>query len=156
MKTAAHLEKFRRLHSVVQRLDIRNDCELWIWTAMNACSHLLNAALHHVGATEEIDSFHSQVEGLYCVPDRTNGTTRDTVHVPGDVMHVNQPPIRGPLPAGIRNACAMLQIIENLREPYVRGSQPVSVNEVGQWKHAYRTCVIELSCVLNIAAEETT
>lgn len=150
MKIAAHLMKFRRLHSMVQRLDIQADCELWIWTAMNAGNHLLNAALHHVGATQETDSFHTQVEGLYCVPDRMNGTVRDTVHAPGDIMHIGQPLIEGQLPFAVNNACAMLQIIENLREPYVRGSRPADPTETEQWKDAYQSCVVQLASVLDV------
>ena len=69
MKIASHIDKFRRLDALKQRLDSEADRELWIWTAMNACTHLLNAALHQCGATDETDSFHSQVEGLYAVPD---------------------------------------------------------------------------------------
>lgn len=138
---------------MVQRLDIQADCELWIWTAMNAGSHLLNAALHHVGATQETDSFHTQVEGLYCVPDRTNGTVRDIVHAPGDIMHIGQPLIESQLPPAVDEACAMLQIIENLREPYVRGSRPTSSAETKQWRHAYQSCVVQLASVLDGRAE---
>lgn len=108
-----------------RRLDPEADSELWIWSAMNACTHLLNAALHHCGLTQEIDSFHTQVEGLYVVPDRNSGTLIDSQHLPGDVMHVDQPPIARPLPPAIEHACAALKTIEDLRKPYVRGNEPV-------------------------------
>lgn len=68
MKIAAQLEKFRRLDATLAHLDPRADCELWIWTAMNAGVHLLNAALHRAGATREVDSFHTQVDGLFGAP----------------------------------------------------------------------------------------
>lgn len=144
MKIAAHLEKFEHLDATLQRLDPRADCELWIWTAMNAGVHLLNAALHHVGATREIDSFHTQVEGLYAVPDRARGTRADAMHAPGDVMHVGQPPIAGPLPSAIERACASLRLIEDLREPHVRGSEPVAAGAEQTWRRAYQTCVAGL------------
>ena len=144
MKTASHLEKFRRLDATLQRLDSRADCELWIWTAMNAGVHLLNAALHHVGATRDTDSFHSQVEGLYAVPDRARGTFADAMHAPGDVMHFGQPPIAGPLPAAIEQACPSLKLIEDLREPHVRGSEPIQPSAEQAWAHAYRECVEHL------------
>jgi len=57
MKIEAHLTKFRRLDAMKQRLDVEVDRELWIWTSMNAATHLLNAALHHCGASAETDSF---------------------------------------------------------------------------------------------------
>lgn len=141
MKIAAHLEKFRRLDATLGRLDPRVDCELWIWTAMNAGVHLLNAALHHAGATHETDSFHTQVEGLYAVPDRARGTVADAMHLPGDVMHVGQPPIGGTLPSAIAHACVSLKLIEDLREPHVRGSEPVEAHADRIWQRAYRDCV---------------
>jgi hypothetical protein len=144
MKIAAHLDKFRHLDTSLRRLDPRSDSELWIWTAMNAGVHLLNAALHHVGATDEVDSFHTQVEGLYAVPDREQGTTADVMHVPGDVMHVGQPPIERPLPTTIEQAAKSLKVIEDLREPYVRGSEAIPEGAEEEWVRAYQECVRQL------------
>ena len=148
MKIAAHLDKFRHLDATLERLDPRVDCELWIWTAMNAGVHLLNAALHHTGATCETDSFHTQVEGLYAVPDRARGTVAVAIHPPGDVMHVGQPPVAGPLPSAIERACASLKLIEDLREPHVRGSEPVEPNAERTWQRAYGDCVDSLHATL--------
>ncbi len=152
MKIASHLEKFGRLDAVKRRLDPVADRELWIWTAMNACTHLLNAALHRCGATEEIDSFHSQVEGRYAVPDRDNGTLSDSQHRPGDVMHVDQPPVGRPTPPAVERACAALKILEDLRAPHVRGNQPVPDGAASQWELAYSECVAKLSAALGVSA----
>jgi hypothetical protein len=141
MKIATHVAKFRRLDDALQRLDPRSDSELWIWTAMNAGVHLLNAALHHAGATREMDSFHTQVEGLYALPDRVGGSFRDALHPPGDVMHVGQPPISHPVPAAVDRGCAALKLIEDLRELYVRGSDPVPPDAERAWLQAYRDFV---------------
>ena len=148
MKIAAHLEKFRRLDTSLRRLDPRRDSELWVWTAMNAGVHLLNAALHRSGATDEVDSFHTQVEGLYAVPDRARNTFTDALHPPGDVMHVGQPPIARPVPAALERACASLKLIEDLREPHVRGSDPIPVGAEEAWTRAYRDCVQGLQAAL--------
>lgn len=153
MKIAAHIDKFRRLDAALKRLDPRADSELWIWTAMNAGVHLLNGALHHAGATDEIDSFHTQVEGLYAVPDRGKGTTSDALHAPGDVMHVGQPPLARPLPSGIQRACVSLKVIEDLREPHVRGSEPIEPGAEQAWVQAYRDCVEQLLGALGTAGE---
>lgn len=144
MKIASHLEKFRRLDAMLRRLDPGIDQELWIWTAMNAGVHLLNAALHACGATKETDSFHTQVEGLYAVPDRTAGTVRDAMHLPGDVMHVGQPPLATRLPPGIERASTALRAIEDLREPFVRGSERADTRLQQDWLAAYAICVREL------------
>ena len=154
MKIASHLEKFRRLDATLLRLDPGSDQELWVWTAMNAGVHLLNAALHASGATTESDSFHSQVEGVYAVPDRTAGTLHDAMHGPGDVMHVGQPPVARPLPLGIERASAALRTIEDLRERFVRGSERADAPLQHGWRAAYATCVRELLAVLDTSKHE--
>lgn len=141
MKIQAHIAKFKNLDATLQRLDPRSDSELWIWTAMNAGVHLLNAALHSTGATRELDSFHTQVEGLYAVPDRALGVLKDVLHEPGDVMHVGQPPIAQPLPPEIERASISLKVIEDLREPHVRGSEAIRPGAEQEWTRAYRDCI---------------
>lgn len=150
MLITAHIEKFRRLNAMTRRLDPETDRELWLWTAMNAATHLLNAALHHAGLTQEIDSFHSQVEGLYCVPDRTTGRLTDAMHPLGDVMHFGQPPLDQRIAPAIERAGAALKVIQDLRRPYVRGNDPISSGATHQWEGAYRECVDQLSTVLEM------
>ena len=139
MLVAAHVEKFRRMEAALGRLDPEADPELWIWTAMNGLTHLMNAALHRLGLTTEVDSFHSQVEGLWAIPDRRTGRLADAMHRPGegDVMHLGRPPIPAPLPEPILRAGAALKIIEDLRTPYVRGSDPVPKGASSAWLEAY-------------------
>lgn len=154
MLIAAHIDKFRRLNKTKGRLDPEADCELWIWTAMNAATHLLNAALHHVHLTQQIDSFHSQVEGLYWVPDRNTGALTDAIHAPGDIMHFGQPRLGEPIPSTIERAGAALKVIEALRGPYVRGNDPIPRGATQQWERSYRTCVAELVGLLGIQLGE--
>jgi hypothetical protein len=136
---------------MLTRLDPVEDCELWIWTAMSGCTHLLNAALHRCGASVETDSFHTQANGLYAVPQRPGNQLVDAMHAPGDVMHVGQPPLAAPLPPVVERACAALRILEDLREPHVRGSEPVPPGAEQQWRDAYRQCVTGLSDALGPA-----
>ena len=150
MKNDTHIDKFRRLDDALKRLRPDVDYELWIWTAMNACVNLLNAALHRSGLTDETDSFHTQVEGLYARPDRVRGTVSDAIHAPGDVMHAGQPALATPLPDAIAKASSALALIEDLREPFVRGSGAPSAEETADWERAYRTCVSELSLLLEL------
>jgi hypothetical protein len=149
MNIAAHVEKFRRLDATLAKLEPRTDQEMWIWTAMNAGVHLLNAALHACGATQAQEAFHTQVEGLYVVPDRGTGALRDAMQPPGDVMHVGQPPIAAPLPAGIERGSAALRTIEDLRERFVRGDERAGADLQNEWTAAYATCVRELRAVLD-------
>jgi hypothetical protein len=148
MLIESHLDKFRRMHATLAKLDPASDCELWIWTAMNGGTHLLNAALHHLALTQELDTFHSQVEGLYCVPDRASGALSDALHAPGDVMHFGQPPLGVPAPASIERAARALKVIEDLREPHVRGTVQIPDGAPARWLAAYRECVTELNAIL--------
>jgi len=150
MKIQSHVDKFHRLDAARQRLDPVNDCELWIWTCMNAGVHLLNAALHASGATEETDTFHSQVEGLYARPDRATNALVDVMHPPGDVMHYGQPPIAAGVPVEVQRAGAALRVIEDMREPYVRGEATPSRDVVAAAEEAYRVCVRSLGAVLRM------
>lgn len=154
MKIASHIEKFRRLDATLGRLAPATDQEMWIWTAMNAGVHLLNAALHTCGATREEDAFHSQVEGLYAVPDRATGAMHDELRPLGDVMHVGQPPIIAPVPPAIERASVALRTIEDLRERFVRGGEQASAAQGVEWRAAYASCVRELSTVVASAGEE--
>ena len=150
MLTTAHIEKFSRMEAALARLHPEEDRELWIWTAMNGLTHLLNAAMHEAGLTKAADSFHSQVEGLYGVPDRKTGRVTDAMLRPGegDVMHLGRPPVPGQLPAAIQRAGAALKVIEDLRVPFVRGDEPVPIGAVECWRTAYAECVSELSLIL--------
>lgn len=151
MKIASHIAKFRRLDATLVRLDPGTDQEMWIWTAMNAGVHMLNAALHACGATAEHDAFHTQVEGLYVVPDRATGALRDAMPPLGDIMHVGQPPIAATVPAGVERASAALRIIEDLRERFVRGDERAPRDVQQAWVAAYATCTRELHAVLGSA-----
>ena len=70
---------------------------------------------------------------------------------PGDLMHVDQPPVDRPKPPAVERACAALKIIEDLRAPHVRGNQPVADGAAGQWERAYAECVAQLSAALGIS-----
>jgi len=150
MKNSSHIAKFRRLDAALAKLDAQGDSELWIWTAMNACVNLLNAALHQAGLTQESDLFHTQVEGVYARPDRSAGTLSDVSAPPGDVMHAGQPALSTPLPDGLQKASLALASIEDLRETFVRGGDVPTKMMTEEWQRAYRSCRAELSHLLNI------
>lgn len=153
MKNSSHIAKFRRLDAALSKLDAEDDSELWIWTAMNACVNLLNAALHHAELTHESDLFHTQVEGVYARPNRTAGTLTDVAASPGDVMHAGQPALSTPLPASLQTASLALASIEDLREGFVRGSEVPTRLMTEQWQRAYRSCRAELCRMLNVGIE---
>ena len=121
MNVAAHLEKIRKLESLRARLDPLEDFELWFWSAMNAGTHAVNAALHDAGATLADDVFPTQ-PGVYLVP-QPDGSLRPSFHPPGDVLHVGRPKVDGPIPPDIAAMMQAMETIEHHRDPCIRGER---------------------------------
>lgn len=136
-----HLEKVERIAALVARLDPLEDFELWAWMCMTAATHAVNAALHRLGATREDGNYSYHVIGLYVVPPRENGRWRKRACPPGDIVHVDAPPIPGRMPPKMGEACAALRVLEDLREPYVRGAAPATPELVESTWEAFRTCI---------------
>lgn len=121
MKVASHLEKITKLESLRARLDPMEDFELWFWSAMNAGTHAVNAALHHAKSTRDDDVFPTQ-PGVYLVqqPDRS---LKPGFHALGDVLHVGRPKVEGPVPEDIARMMHDMEIIEYHRDPCIRGER---------------------------------
>src|SRR3989304_2796475 len=96
MIVASHLEKIRKLEALRARLDPLEDFELWFWSAMNAGTHAVKAALHHAGITRADDVFPTQ-PGVYLVP-QPDATLRAAFHPLGDILHVGRPKVEGAVP----------------------------------------------------------
>lgn len=141
MYIGSHLEKVERIETLLARLDPLEDFELWAWMCMTAATHAVNAALHRLGSTREDGNYSYHVIGLYVVPPRENGRWQKKACPPGDIVHVDAPPAPGRVPAKMAEAYAALRRLEDLREPYVRGAEPVTRELVERTREAYRTCI---------------
>ena len=141
MKIAAHLEKVKRLDAVRGRLDPLEDFELWFWMTLSAGTQALNAALHSVGATDAGDYFCTQSADVYLEAGDEQGAWKHAIRFGCDVVHVGMPPIEAPIPAALERACRAMAVIEEVRDPFVRGDGEVTPAVVARCDDAYRECL---------------
>ena len=121
MNVASHLEKIRKLEALRARLDPMEDFELWFWTAMNAGTQAVNAALHDAGVTRTDDVFPTQ-PGVYLVP-QPDATLKPSFHPLGDILHVGRPKVEGAIPDDIAEMMRKMEVIEHHRDPCIRGER---------------------------------
>lgn len=148
MEIAVHREKIARLEDLRRRLDPVADFELWMWTSMTAATNALNACLHHLGLTPPGKYYPYQIPGLYVEPEPVDGKWRKLFAAPGDVIHIGLPPFEGTIPPRVLEAVKSLDVIEDFREPYVRGDGPITPALAASCQAAYERCMTILNEIL--------
>lgn len=141
MLIADHMEKVERLSDLLAGLDPVDDFEMWMWTSMTVATNAVNAVMHHLGITAEGDYYAHQIPGLYVVPPPKGHVWERVILPPGDVIHVGFPPIRGTVPGELQRAFDALSVLEDMREPYVRGDQPITPALVESCRTAFADCL---------------
>ena len=121
MNVTSHLDKITKLEALRARLDRMEDFELWFWTAMNAGTHAVNAALHHAGITRPDDVYPMQ-PGVYLVP-QPDASLKPAYCPLGDILHVGRPKVEGDIPADIAEMMKNMEAIEHHRDPCIRGER---------------------------------
>ena len=121
MNVASHLEKIGKLEALRAKLDPMEDFELWFWTAMNAGTQAVNAALHHAGVTRPDDVFPTQ-PGVYLIP-QADKSLKPGFHPLGDILHVGRPKVEGAIPDDVAKMMAEMEVIEHHRDPCIRGER---------------------------------
>ncbi|TAK81566.1 MAG: hypothetical protein EPO20_26075 [Betaproteobacteria bacterium] len=139
MNVASHLQKIRKLEALRSRLDPMDDFELWFWSAMNAGTHAVNAALHDAKITRADDVFPAQ-PGVYLVP-QPDSSVRPAFHPLGDVLHVGRPKIDAPIPEDVAAMMHEMELIEHHRDPCIRGERPPTPAIAQQCERALRRCL---------------
>jgi hypothetical protein len=139
MNTAAHLEKIARLEALRARLHPLDDFTLWFWTAMNAGTHAVNVALHEAGITRSDDVFPTQ-PGVYLVASAGKGH-KPAFHPLGDILHVGRPKIDAQIPSDVGEMMALMEIIEEHRDPCVRGDREPTQAVVDECGAALSRCL---------------
>jgi hypothetical protein len=136
----AHLEKVRRMEAVRARLDSLEDFELWFWMSMCGGTHAINAALHRVGATDDGEYFCTQSVDVYLERGDKPGEWRHSLRYGCDIIHVGMPAVQVPIPAPLRDACNAMLVLEELRDPCIRGDRAITPQIVAAVENAYRNC----------------
>ena len=151
MKVAGHLEKVKRFDAVRGRLDPGEDFELWFWMTLSAGTNALNAALHCVGATDDGEYFCTQAVDVYLGLDEASGTWKPAIRFGCDIIHVGMPEIDKPLPPALEGACRAMEVLEEVRDPCVRGDAAVTAEVIAACDAAYRECLALTGRVLGPA-----
>ena len=162
MRIADHLEKFERLDAARQSLDQTEDPELWFWTTVTAAMQAMNAALHAVGCTEERNDFPTQIMGVYerlssdektferqalppgdlhlglapLYPDGPEFIQKPPLNPPGNVS-LGIPQLLRPPPDELRAAFRTVEVIEEVRDPSIRGTAPLTPELINACEQAY-------------------
>lgn len=139
MKIDSHLAKVRRLRATRDRLDPLDDFELWFWAGMHAGTHAVNAALHHAGLTRDDEVFATQ-PGVYLVPS-ADGPPREALHPLADVLHVGRPHVPGEIPQDLARMMHAMEVVEQYRDPCVRGDRAPTAEIVAECDAALRECL---------------
>ncbi len=140
MKVAAHLSKLERFEAVRRRLDPYDDFEMWYWMSLSGGTAIINAALHCAGLTDENRYFATQVPDVYVVVS-IDGTWRSVLARRCDLIHIGLPEVRDPLPPWIAKAYAAMEVLENHRDPCVRGDRPVTPELIAECDSSYHEIV---------------
>ena len=148
MEISAHREKMARLEVLRSRLDPVEDFELWMWASMTAATNGLNACLHHLNLTEPKPYYPDQIPGLY-VRRGEDGSWTKLFAVPGDVIHLGMPPFEGDVPQSVFDLSTQLEVLEDLREPFVRGGQPITPAVVERCRTAYDSSIAMIEKILS-------
>jgi hypothetical protein len=136
MKTAEHLEKWRRFEDARTKLDARLDFELWFWATLSGGTALVNAALHAASITRENDLLATQIPHVYAVRG-ANGATMQQLARDCDLIHVDVPPLDRSLPPDLERAFAAMRTLETFRDPCVRSDEPVTAEVVERCDRAH-------------------
>lgn len=139
MNVASHLEKIRKLEALRARLDPLEDFELWFWSAMNAGTHAVNAALHHSRVTRDDDVFPTQ-PGVYLIP-QPGSELRSAFHPLGDILHVGRPKVEGAVPTDVEMMMHEMELIEHHRDPCIRGERQPTRAIADECERALRRCL---------------
>jgi hypothetical protein len=125
MESADHLKKAARLEDTMRKLDMAKDGETIIENCMLAGTHLVNAALHHSGASAA-DIIHSDLLAI----DRRKGLAIAPTFV---IEH-----------AELKVAFEALGKIEGVRPEYIRGPSDCTAKLAADIMEAYD--VLKKSC----------
>ena len=140
MNIAAHLQKAIRMDAVRERLDPLEDFELWFWMSMCGGTHAVNAALHHVGATDDGDYFCTQSIDVYLEREGADGW-KHALRYGCDIIHVGMPKLEVPISAPLQQAFDAMLVLEDLRDPCIRGDTAITQQVVKAVDSAYQTCL---------------
>ena len=143
MDIASHLEKVKRFERYRAKLDPEKEFEMWYWMSLSGGTSAINAALHAAELTDDGDYFCTQSIDVYMQGGKHDEPKSWTPKFMWDVdlIHIHMPEISKPLTPKLEKAYAAMQVIEDVRDPCVRGGKKITKKIVRDVEAAYSTAV---------------
>ena len=154
MDITSHLEKLKRFEHARNKLDPQTEFEMWYWMSLSGGTSAINAALHAAKLTGDGDYFSTQSVDVYLhggkhhQPDSWKPTFMWDV----DLIHIHMPEISKPLTPKLQQAYDAMQVLEDVRDPCVRGDRKITKKIVRDVERAFTTTVALCHEVVDAAA----
>lgn len=143
MDIASHLEKVKRFERARQKLNPETEFEMWYWMSLSGGTSAINAALHAAKLTDAGDYFTTQSIDIYMQGGKHDKpeSWKPKFMWDVDVIHIHMPEISKPLTPKIKKAYAAMQVLEDVRDPCVRGGRKITKKIVRDVDTAYAAAV---------------
>ena len=143
MDIASHLEKVKRFERARQKLDPGTEFEMWYWMSLSGGTSAINAALHAAKLTDDGDYFTTQSVDIYMQGGKHEKpeSWKPKFMWDVDVIHIHMPDISKPLTPEIKRAYAAMQVLEDVRDPCVRGGKKATKKVIRDVDKAYTEAV---------------
>lgn len=143
MDIASHLEKVKRFERARAKLDPITEFEMWYWMSLSGGTSAINAALHASKLTDDGDYFCTQSVDVYMHGGKHNtpDSWKPKFMWDVDLIHIHMPEISKPLTPEMKKAYSAMQILEDVRDPCVRGGKKITKKIVRDVETAYTTAV---------------
>ena len=143
MDIASHLEKLERFERARHKLDPEMEFEMWYWMSLSGGTNAINAALHAAKLTADGDYFPTQSVDVYLQGGRHDEpqSWKPKFMWDVDVIHIHMPDVSKPLTPKLEQAYAAMQVLEDVRDPCVRGGRKITKKIVREVDAAYTAAV---------------
>ncbi|MBH61414.1 MAG: hypothetical protein CL569_02975 [Alphaproteobacteria bacterium] len=154
MDIASHLEKVKRFERARAKLDPMTEFEMWYWMSLSGGTSAINAALHAAKLTDDGDYFCTQSVDVYMQGGKHDKpeSWKPKFMWDVDLIHIHMPDISKPLTPKMKRAYAAMQVLEDVRDPCVRGGKKITKKVVRDVQTAYTTAVTLCQEVVDEAA----
>ena len=156
MDIASHLEKVERFERARAKLDPITEFEMWYWMSLSGGTSAVNAALHASKLTDDGDYFCTQSVDVYMQGGKHGSpdSWKPKFMWDVDLIHIHMPEISKPLTPEMKKAYAAMQVLEDVRDPCVRGGKTITKKIVRDVEAAYTTAVTLCQEVIDKAGTE--
>ena len=143
MDIASHLEKVKRFERARGKLNPETEFEMWYWMSLSGGTSAINAALHAAKLTDDGDYFTTQSVDVYMQGGKHDKpeSWKPKFMWDVDVIHIHMPDISKPLTPKIKKAYAAMQVLEDVRDPCVRGDRKITKKIVRDVDTAFTAAV---------------